>query len=135
MAHYIFDARTQALGIPAMALSMSVLGFQGKPAATEAIEVCDAIGVDLRDHRSQPLNQALLRAASHIFIMEPFHEEALKKLAVDRTKIAYLGTLDPTDSSAEIVDPYQQTMDDFIVCRDRIVRAIDAFLAPYVAPR
>lgn len=128
MAHYIFEHRANERGIPNLAVSMSTLGLQGNPAAPNAIDVCAEIGVDLENHRAQPLNQAMLKAATHIFVMEPIHEEAAIRAGADPSKIIFLGSLDPENPSPVIDDPHQQSREKFVICRDRIARALDSWL-------
>ena len=128
MAQYILEARAQARGLAALSLSMSMIGLDGAPAAPSAIQVCRDIGIDLEDHRAQPINRALLRAATHVLVMEPIHEQAALDSGVPASRIHYLGGFDPEDPSPVIADPHQRAMEDFIHCRDRILRAVDGFL-------
>lgn len=137
MAHAIFEHEASRRRIPHIAVSMGTLGLVNQPAADEAISSCRDIGVELSYHQSQPISTSLLRHATHIFIMEPQHAEALKKHGIDDARVQYLGAWDPVDPRPEIDDPVEQPRAVFDACRQRIERAIDSFLraqAPTAAP-
>lgn len=128
MAHYLFESMVESRGIPAIAVSMSVLGLNGVPADPHAVSVCQEIGLDLSEHRAQPLNQAMLRAATHVFVMESFHEAEAIRAGAAPERIHYLGAYDPQDSTPSVTDPHRQGREAFVECRERITRALDAFV-------
>ena len=49
----------------------------GFPASPESVEVCRACGVDLADHSSQPLTEALLFESDRIYTMTAGHRDAI----------------------------------------------------------
>lgn len=128
MAQAVLSHEAQQRGLDCLAISMGTLGIMNAPAADEAIVACDRLGVDLRSHRSQPMNRNLLQRASHIFVMEPQHMEAALAAGVPPSKIHYLGAWDPEDTREQIDDPVDQPQEVFDACLERIVRATRHFL-------
>lgn len=130
MAERIFADRAKAAGVPAFALSMGTLDIEGQPAARNAVTVTREIGVDLSRHRSQGIKVGMLRMASHVFVMEHEHVRTLKLHDSSvAAKAILMGRYDTAGGGDEIDDPVHQPEEAFRVCRDRIVRAVDAFLA------
>lgn len=131
MAERIFRAEAARLGRRVNTLSMGTLGLVARRPTDEVIAVLDEIGVDARDHRSQGLGAALLGHATHIFVMERAHLEAIKRLdARLATRTRLLGEFDPErGADAEIADPIGQSIEVYRECRDRIVRCVGEVLA------
>ena len=59
-------------------LSAGTAAYGGGPAAAEAEEGAAEFGADLRNHRSRPLNPALLAAADDVIVMTAGHAHALE---------------------------------------------------------
>lgn len=130
MAERIFASRARAAGVPAFALSMGTLDIEGQPAARHAVTVSSEVDVDLSAHRSQGIKIGMLRMASHVFVMEHEHVRTLKLHDSGvAAKAILMGRYDTAGGGEEIDDPVNQQIEAFRVCRDRIVRAVDAFLA------
>jgi protein-tyrosine-phosphatase len=70
MAAILAEARGDLLGIDVEARSAGTLGIVDKPADANAIYVCGEVGLDLRDHRSQGISEALIAWADRILVME-----------------------------------------------------------------
>jgi protein-tyrosine-phosphatase len=51
---------------------------EGEPAAARTRQVLQAYGIDLSDHRSRPVSNALLASFNLILTMERGHKEALR---------------------------------------------------------
>lgn len=128
MAQVVFSEAARTRGVDHLSISMGTLGLMNAPAADEAIAACADRGIDLRAHRSQGLNRMLLQRASHVFVMEAQHRDAVVARGVDPARVHYLGAFDPEDPREEIDDPVDQSQEVFEACLDRIVRAIDSFL-------
>ncbi len=110
-----------------MAISMGTLDLQGRSAARAAIQALDEIGIDLTGHVSQGISPGLLRMATHIFVMEQAHADAILRLEPGLAeKITLLGRYDGGDD--EIADPVGQPVEAFRICRDRLDACIGAFL-------
>jgi protein-tyrosine phosphatase len=127
MAERLFVAEARKRGHDAMALSMGTLGLTGKAAARNAVAVMEARGIDLRDHRSQPVRLGLLKRVSHIYVMERAHIDAIATR--DRSLAARLELLGSLDGGpAEVADPVGQSRDAFEQCAVRLEHCIRALL-------
>ena len=129
MAHYVFADRARRRGLPAVTLSMGTLGLAMHRAADEAIAACAEVDVDLTPHRSQGLSLGVLRAATHVFIMEEQHRAAIARLDPELARrTIMLGAWDPEGGGETIDDPVNQPITAFRQCLGRLERAIDRFL-------
>lgn len=128
MAQYIFEAEAQKRSIAHVAISMGTLGLLSQEPPPEATQACEELDIHIEFHRSQPLSNAVLKHATHIFVMEEQHVEALKKIGVQGDRVQFLGVWDLEDPRPEIDDPVNQPIETFRHCRDRILRAVRHFL-------
>lgn len=103
-------------------------GFLGasRPAPLEAIEVASRRGVDLRSHRSRPLNADLVRGADLIVVMEPGQARRIQAVfGVDPEVLLVLGDLDPLPIETRAIrDPVLQPVEVFEECYARIDRCV-----------
>ena len=111
MAEGIARARLDDAGI-AFASAGTWAG-RGNPATPEAVVAAAQIGVDIRAHRSRPLDADMAGAADLVYGMTTSH------LAAWPTAVL----LDP--SGREIADPYGLSAAVYAAVRDQIVAAID----------
>lgn len=84
----------------------------GFPATAEAVAVAERRGIDLKQHRSQPITRELLNEADFIFCMTRGHLQAVLHLAPDAADRAML--LGPTDVADPIgagIGRYEQTIE------------------------
>ncbi len=134
MAERLFLAAAQTRGAPAVAVSMGTLGLRARRADPHAIDALAEIGLDVSDHRSQPLSVGILRNATSVLAMERMHiDEVLRRDPMLRARTHLLGSFDDAETP-EIADPVGGALDDFRVCRDRLARAVDAFLEAHATP-
>lgn len=113
---------------------MGTLGLLGRAPAPHAVEVAAQHGISLEGHRSQALNPAILRSATHIFVMEHAHIAPLLSRGAPQERVHLLGRWDPAGDE-EIDDPVDQPIEVFEACFDRLDRAIGAFLEEQEALR
>ena len=105
--------------------SAGVAAVPGIRASHEAIEVMSTQGLDLRSHRSQSIDAALLAAADHIFAMTASHRAALLAACTPQTVESVAGRTQLLDPEGEDVpDPIGGTFADYRKCADRIARAV-----------
>lgn len=96
----------------------------GHTADDNAVAVMDSLSLDIRAHRAQQLNAALMQAHDLIFCMSYRQERWLKQQwPYQRGKIYRLGTW----LARDIADPYGKSRDDFIHCRDLIRQSLDTW--------
>jgi protein-tyrosine-phosphatase len=134
MAERLFVASAASRGHEAIALSMSTLGLSGRPAAKHAVTALATRGIDLSDHRSQPVRVGLLQRVEHVFVMEHAHVDAIahrdRRLAA---RVRLLGELD--GGPPEIADPVGQSLEAFERCAARLERCIALFLDQSLGPQ
>lgn len=94
------------------------------------VEAARALGVELAEHRSSALDEAMVGEADAIFV---FDDEARRRLAAaypsSRDKTFPIGWL-ATDGPIEIRDPFGGGSDDFARVYRTIRRALDAAIGP-----
>ncbi len=97
---------------------------EGSPASPEAIEVIRRHGMDISDHRSQPLRAELIRQADHILTMTKAHRRRV--LEVDASAEAKCDLL---ANDEDIDDPIGGSVETYAACADRIESALKKRLA------
>ncbi|HUG91883.1 MAG TPA: Sua5/YciO/YrdC/YwlC family protein [Planctomycetaceae bacterium] len=102
----------------------------GAAAAPEAIELLARAGIDLRTHASQPLTDALLDQADHVFTMTRGHRDSILALRPDVADRVHLISSDKTD----VADPIGGGLDDYRVCKEQLERYLRALVRSRVLP-
>jgi protein-tyrosine phosphatase len=96
---------------------------QGAPATQFSQVVMARRQIDLAQHRSQPVDGDLLRAADIILVMTHHHRESLQaEFPEIAARIYLLSQL--IDRSFDIEDPYGSGLDDYEVCADDIQKIL-----------
>ncbi len=112
----------QPQDLPDHSLQVSSAGasaFPGSPASPNAVKVLAERGIDMADHRSQPLTLDLTRKANHIFTMTAAHQAAV--LSIDPTAGDRVTCLSP---DGDIEDPFGGDVEDYARCAERIETAL-----------
>lgn len=94
-----------------LVMSAGVAAMMGGRASPESITVMSEMGVDLRNHETQPLSEPLVRHADRIFTMSRSHREAILAQwpeAADRTFLLSASGNDVTDPIGGPVERYQR---------------------------
>lgn len=113
---------------PAVIISAGTLNLVGKPADRHAIAALEEIGISLDGHRSQGVNNPLVRMADHLIVMAPRHAtELIKAHPALKPKIVRLWQHHPTVIE-QIDDPIGQDLDAFRECRDVITRCLNGWI-------
>jgi protein-tyrosine-phosphatase len=106
--------------------SASVMGLKGHPAHKNAIKVMAEIGLNLEEHRSQPVTRELLDWADYVLAMEFAHGVKLRERYPDaEDKILMMGSF---GGYLEIKDPLGWWKGPFKTCREELGRCIEAFV-------
>lgn len=115
------------LGIPVEARSASALGLRDQPAEPGAVRVCREVGIDLSDHRAQPLTEDLLRWADRVLVMEIAHAVAVRERApwLGDDDVVLMG---PLVGRQEIADPIGGWTFQFRRTRRQLEHALAAWL-------
>ena len=128
-------ARNYALvrGWPVEVRSGGVLGIIDKPADPLAVRVMEELGIDISDHRSGGIDDALVDWADHILVMELNHTMRLRErhpAANDKTLM--LGTF---GGMMQVEDPIGGWRWKFRRCRDDLLRCVRGFMDQLPPPQ
>lgn len=115
--------------------SAGTFACEGEPAAEEAIEVMQEIGLDIEKHRAQQFTKELADWADIILAMEAKHIEEMEAMAPDdehkmHTLLGFAQGVDgyPGEAGYDITDPYKEDTEVYREARDQIAAAIDKAL-------
>lgn len=103
------------------------------PSPPAAQEAAMQLGIDLTDHRSQPLTRQMLADFAAVFVMEVSQRTQLKReFPFAAGKIHLLPLFEDRQSAPaggyekyNIRDPFGRPADDFLRCYRRISRCVD----------
>jgi len=101
--------------------SAGIHAQSGMRADPHAVAVMQANGIDISEHRAQPLSPSLCVAYDVVFVMD----RALKHSVLSR--YPQLRGRVYTLADEGIADPYQQPHDAFVECHARIAAAVDVW--------
>jgi protein-tyrosine-phosphatase len=94
----------------------------GGRASPEALQVMSQMGLDLRGHETQPLNETLVRHADVIYAMTHSHREAIVAQwpgAAERTRLLSV-------SGDDICDPIGGPLERYRQCAARLQSELEA---------
>ncbi len=105
-------------------MSAGIAAMMGGRATTEALKVMSGAGLDLRDHLTQPLSEALVRRADVIYTMTHSHRQAITAQWPDAAERTRLLCADGSD----IDDPIGAPIDQYQLCADQIRHELETRL-------
>lgn len=105
-------------------LSAGVWAEPGSQASTGATIVLRHRGIDLADHRSQPLTLALLRSANIILVMEEAHRRSIFYMAPDVLAKVFL-LAEMVGRHGDVDDPYGGPVEEYMATADQLAELID----------
>ena len=108
-------------------MSAGVAAMTGGRASEAAVAVMNQIGIDIHAHEAQPVTEALIRYADHVFTMTGSHRQALVMQwpeAAERTTPLCVDGSDVADPIGGPVEQYQRCADQI---RDELARRLDDF--------
>jgi len=88
--------------------SAGLAAMMGGRATPEAIQTMDELGLDLRDHETQPLTEMLVRHADVIYAMTRSHREAIVSQWPDAAERTFVLSASGTDISDPIGGPLER---------------------------
>jgi len=100
-------------------MSAGTMDITGTPASNGAMTACRLKGVDIGDHASQHLTQAIVETSDLVFCMTRSHGEYVRVLSPDAQDRCFLLAED-----LEIPDPVGQPQECFNRCADIIESAV-----------
>lgn len=101
--------------------SAGVSASNGMLPSENSIIVCNEIGIDISNHRSNSLSQENIEATDLFAVMTKSHAEILKLYGISEEKITVLGN--------GIPDPFSGNIDIYRKCRDAIILATEDLLS------
>lgn len=106
--------------------SASTLGLLNRPADPKSVKVCKEIGIDISQHKSQPITQELVDWADYILVMERKHAQHVR-MGYENVddKVLELGSFGGLTS---IKDPIGGWTYRFRSCRKEIERSLRNFI-------
>jgi protein-tyrosine phosphatase len=94
-----------------LVMSAGIAAMMGSRASPEAVTVLGEMGIDLANHESQPLTEALVRHADMILTMTRSHRQAILSEwpeAADRTRLLCHDGMDVADPVGGPADMYRR---------------------------
>lgn len=99
--------------------SAGIMDLAGAPASGEAMAACEALGIDIKTHKSKVLTLQLIQESDFVFAMEQIHYNHITALCSDaQSKCMLLA------ENNDIVDPICQGQDVFNDCATLIEKAV-----------
>lgn len=109
MAKAIFDNKLKESGTDNIATdSAGLIRLSGAKAAGNTIKICAAHGLDVQDHRSQPLDGSHLFQANIILTMEAEQSEYLKSVYKEQSEKIHTLTGYKGEIGSDIHDPFTE---------------------------
>jgi len=97
-------------------MSAGMAAALGGRASPEAVQVMSALGLDISDHQSQPLSEALMRHADWIYAMTQAHRANIVAQWPDAAERTMLLCADESD----VCDPLGGPLDRYQHCAAQI---------------
>jgi protein-tyrosine-phosphatase len=132
MAEWLLRKLLQDRPIPGVQVhSAGFIALPGNTATDLALLVAKEQGVDLSQHRAQPLTSSLIREADLILVMEPGHRwELLYHRSEAASKIFLLTHFAPSgDRDRGIADPYGMDIEAYRLCFREIRECVESLFA------
>jgi len=106
--------------------SAGTSAIPGAPASANAIAVADEHGLDLADHRSQPLTPDRLEWADVVFAMGPAHLAHIAALGAGQRASLVTDFLEGSDAGTPIADPFGGDLEEYSRTYEQLDDAVTA---------
>lgn len=132
MAEGLFRHALAAQGEPLKSLKVSSAGvsvYDRQAANPNAVKAMSKVGIDISQHRSQPLNPSLTDTALAFFAMTDTHL-AMISIQIDPVPENAFLMRDFIEGGAgpQIPDPFGMSLTHYEACRDSMVEAIPSLI-------
>ena len=105
-------------------VSAGVAAGPGSPASANSVTAMKKVGLDISNHRSQPLTEELMEEASAIFVMTEPHRAIIQAACEPLPEHVYLlREFMPAGTDTEVADPFGGALPLYEACRDEMVEA------------
>jgi protein-tyrosine-phosphatase len=102
------------------ARSAGIYALDGSPASREATKVMAEMGIDIRDHRAQQLNDDLIQWADLILTMtEAQYRTIINQYGVPAEKVYTLANFSQ-HKKADVIDPFGSGIEAYRRCAEQI---------------
>ncbi len=109
--------------------SAGTSAYPGMPASYNAVQALKSMGIDLSQHSSSMVEDALIDSAELILTMTSLHKRRLLQLRPDaEAKIHVLAEFCEGSGDADIADPFGGDLEAYINCRDEINKHIEVLI-------
>jgi len=110
-------------------VSAGVAARSGEPVSTNSVTALKKVGMDIKNHQSQPLTRELINKAVAILCMTESHRAMIQVTMDPVPKNVYLfREFMPHSADKEIGDPYGGNLAEYEACRDEMVEAIPSLV-------
>lgn len=111
-------------------ISAGVAARDGEAVSENSRVALKKVGIDIANHRSQPLTQEMLDEALLVLCMTETHRAMIQLQADPAPKNLHLfREFMPTGSDREIADPFGGPLKLYELCRDELVEAVPSIIA------
>jgi protein-tyrosine-phosphatase len=111
-------------------ISAGVAARTGEPVSENSVLALKKVGIDISQHRSQPLTQRMLDEALAVICMTESHRAMIQVQAEPVPQNLFLfRQFIPGDGDREIGDPYGGPLRVYEAARDEMVESIPALVA------
>ena len=111
-------------------ISAGVAARSGESVSENSVLALKKVGIDLSEHRSQPLTQQMLDEALAVLCMTESHRAMIQVQAEPLPKNLFLfRQFMPGDGDKEIGDPYGGPLRVYEAARDEMVESIPGLIA------
>lgn len=113
--------------------SAGVNAGRGQLASPDAVDTLSTLGIDLKNFRSQPVSDELVRSATHIFTMTRDHKRLLEAyFPASQGKTWLVREFEregaPASNPPDVPDPIGMGRRTYDVCRDAIKKSLPGLL-------
>jgi protein-tyrosine-phosphatase len=110
-------------------ISAGVAARDGERVSDNSVIALKKVGIDLANHRSQPLTRALVNDALAIFCMTESHRAMIELNFEPPPEHLYLfREFMPPPADPEIADPFGGSLKLYESCRDEMVEAVPSLV-------
>lgn len=132
MAERLLAHALAAEEAPVKALRVSSAGvsaYPGDKASINSVYALRKVGIELEDHRSQPVTQELLNETLALFAMTKTHIDLVgSRFAYLPPHVHLMRKFIPSEAPREIPDPYGASLESYEECRDSMVEAVPSIV-------
>lgn len=110
-------------------VSAGIAARNGERVSENSVVALRKVGIDIADHRSQPVTQRLLDDALMVLCMTETHRAMIQLQANPVPANLYLfREFMPREADKEVPDPFGGPLKVYELCRDELVEAIPSLL-------